>query len=245
MYQICDMHSHILPAMDDGCKTATEAVAVLKQAWAQGIQRLIATPHYYYKAETPGAFLARRDVSEAQLRRALAVEKVRMPQFCCGAEVAYFQGMDRCEELQQLCLGNSRYLLLELPREPWNSQLLREVQNLTVQGFVPVLAHFERYIPIQSRQSLQRLLELEPLVQMNAESLMGFFCGGKHRKMLARGQVHLLGSDCHGLSYRPYVLGQALARLEKQGMAQALASVEELSNAIFQQAVNEKQETGE
>ena len=160
-----------------------------------------------------------------------------MPQFCCGAEVAYFTGIDRCQALDRLCLGNSPYLMLELPPEPWNGQMVREVQNLTVRGFIPILAHFERYISIQSPQYVEELLELEPLVQVNAKSLLGIF-NGKHRKMLACGQAHLIGSDCHGVAFRPYMLGKALARLEKQGID--LAAVEGLSNAIFQQAANEK-----
>ena len=242
MYQICDMHSHILPAMDDGCKTVAESVAVLKQAWAQGVTKLIATPHYYFNNETPQAFLDRRDASEAQLRSALVAEEGAAPQFCCGAEVAYFRGIDRCQELDRLCLGNSRYLMVELPPEPWNGQMVREVQNLTVRGFVPILAHFERYISIQSPQYVEGLLELEPLVQVNAKSLLGLF-NGKHRKMLERGQAHLIGSDCHGMAFRPYLLGQAVARLEKQGID--LTAVEELGNAIFQQAIDEKHETGD
>lgn len=231
MYRICDIHSHILPAMDDGCKNAEESVEVLKQAWDQGIQSMIATPHYYFNKETPDAFLARRNASETTLRGAIGDQKV--PQFCCGAEVAYFRGIDHCEALERLCLGNSRYLLLELPREPWTSQLVREIQNLTVRGVTPVLAHFERYLPVQSRRIVQEILEFEPLIQMNAESMLGLF-NGKHRKMLARGQVHLLGSDCHGKNYRPYILGQVLSNLEKRGMD--LAAVEEWSNSVFHQA---------
>lgn len=237
MYDICDIHSHVLPSMDDGCRTVQESVAVLKRAQSQGVSKLIITPHYYHKRESASDFIARRDVSEQQLRQALSQENGVMPQFCCGAEVAYFTGIDQYDDLGLLCLGRSRYLLLELPFTAWNGQVVRDVQNVAVRGFVPVLAHFERYVPLQSRQSIQRLLELEPLIQMNAESLLGFWKGACGRKALALGRVDLLGSDCHGADHRTFELGRAVAYLERRKMHSSLASVEALSNEIFAQAL--------
>lgn len=237
MYDICDIHSHILPSMDDGCRTVQESVAVLKRAQSQGVTKLIATPHYYHKRESAAEFIARRDASEQLLREAVSMQTGAMPQFCCGAEVAYFAGIDRYDDLGRLCLGKSRYLLLELPFTSWNGQVVRDVQNITVRGFIPILAHFERYSFIQSEQNIQGLLALEPLIQMNAESLLGFWKGARCRKALAQGNVDLLGSDCHGIDYRTFELGRTVAYLGKKKMNESLASVEALSNEIFAQAL--------
>ncbi len=237
MYDICDIHSHFLPCMDDGCKTVQESVAVLKRAQSQGMTKLIATPHYYHERESAADFIARRDACEQLLRDAVSRENGPMPQFCCGAEVAYFAGIDRYDDLRQLCLGKSRYLLLELPFTPWSGQVVRDVQNISLRGIIPVLAHFERYVAIQSEQNLQRLLELDPLIQTNAESLLGFWKGAHSRRSLAQGRVHLLGSDCHGIDHRPFELGQAIAYLEKRKMTAVLSTVEALSNEIFEQAL--------
>lgn len=237
MYHICDLHSHFLPDMDDGCKTVSESVAVLELAQSQGVTKLIATPHYYHKQETADQFIMRRNASEQQLRQALAQIDAPMPQFCCGAEVAYFAGIDQYEELELLCMGKSRYLLIELPFSPWSGQVLRDLQNITLRGFNPVLAHIERYISLQSPKSMEKLLELDLLVQMNGESLLGFWRGASARRILARGTAHLLGSDCHGIERRPFKLGQAIAYLEKKKMTTSIASVERLSNEIFEQAL--------
>lgn len=233
MYDICDVHSHVLPGMDDGCKTPEESLAVLKKMWDDGIRKVFATPHYYAR-EPVDQFLARREESLALLQPYL--EGQQLPELCCGAEVAYFPGIGGNPELSKLCLGKSKYLLLELPFTPWNGQVARDLDNLCLQGYTLILAHFERYENCQSKAMLQRMLESEPLVQMNAGQLLDIWKGRKARTALQRGVVQLLGSDCHGLEYRPARLGQAITLMEKKKMHDALRRIEVLSNEIFREA---------
>lgn len=235
MYDICDIHSHILPGMDDGCQTVEEAVAVMKLAAEGGISKMLATPHYY-SGESIGDFLARREQSEALLRQRLSGETGPVPEFACGAEVAFFQGISRQEGLEKLCLGRSRYLLLELPFTPWSSEVARDVENLCLRGIQPILAHVERYFYYQDKRMIQRVLEAQPLVQMNAEYLLKSRYGRHGRKLLKKDTVQLLGSDCHGLERRPPNLGQAVACLQKKKMDAALSRVEALGDEIFREA---------
>lgn len=236
MYEICDIHSHVLPGIDDGCKTPEEAVAVLKKMWDSGIRRVFVTPHYY-ASEAIEQFLSRRDASLALLQRQMKGQA--LPELCCGAEVAYFPGISSCEQLSRLCLGRSRYLLLELPFTPWSGQVVRDVNNLCLQGCIPILAHYERYAASQTPQLQKRMLESEPLVQMNAGQLLDLWRGAKARAALERDEVQLLGSDCHGLNYRPPRLGQAVALMERKKMHKALSRVEALSNEIFREALGD------
>lgn len=236
MYDICDIHSHILPGMDDGCRTVEESAAVLKQMWDDGVTKVFATPHYYFSRESVEEFLTRRQASERELRVYLAGVEHPLPAICCGAEVAYFPGIETCQELSQLCLGQSRYLLLEMPFTAWSGQTVRDVGNLCLQGFIPILAHFERYASCQERQMLEKMLEAEPLIQMNAGHFLDIWKRSKARAALNRNAVQLLGSDCHGLEYRSPQLGQAVTWLEKKKTHAALARVEALSNEIFREA---------
>lgn len=233
MYDICDIHSHVLPGMDDGCKTPEESLAVLEKMWDDGIRRVFATPHYYARESVDG-FLARREESLALLRPLM--EGRQLPALCCGAEVAYFSGVGGNAELSKLCLGKSKFLLLELPFTPWSTQVIRDVDNLCLQGYTPIIAHFERYEKCQTKAMLQRMLEPEPLVQMNAGQLLDIWKGRKARTALLRDAVQLLGSDCHGLEHRPPRLGQAVKLLEKKNMHDVLARIETLSNEIFRAA---------
>ena len=87
-----DLHSHILPGMDDGSKNPEESAALLRMLQQQGVTTLAATPHFYAR-ETPEAFLKRRQEAVAKLP---IMEDG--PRMLLGAEVAYFSGMGNCEE---------------------------------------------------------------------------------------------------------------------------------------------------
>lgn len=233
MVHICDIHSHILPGVDDGCKDVAETLQVLQSAREQGVNDIIATPHFYSYRENADAFLRRRNAAFELLKLQLPADM----RICLGAEVAYFNDISRSEDLTRLCLGNSRYLLLELPFTPWNSNLFRELQNLAyIRGVIPVLAHIERYIGIQSKQALRQVLELGLPVQMNAEHLLRFRCAFQARRLLKNGTVQLLGSDCHNSTVRSYNLGKAVEHLQKHRMSRQLNDAAAFSREIFERA---------
>ncbi len=235
-YGICDFHGHFLPGMDDGSRSVEESLKMLQLTREQGIGNLFATPHYYSN-ETVDAFLARRQASWQQLAAALEKEKKSYPQITLGAEVAYRQGIGNAENLEKLCLGKSRYLLLELPFGPWNSMIFRDISAIAnVRGIIPVIAHVERYMSMQPTKMLQRLWEQDVLFQMNAESRLTWYTRGKAKKLLAQGAVHLLGSDCHNLTSRKPNLGPALDYLLKSKMYRVLDNMEQLGQEILSEA---------
>lgn len=237
MYNICDLHGHFLPGMDDGCKTVEESVQVLQSSYEQGISRVFATPHYY-PVETVEAFLARRQAAYGRLMEHIAVCNEPMPEICLGAEVAYRIGISREEKLDELCLGKSRYLLLELPFRRWDSNVVRDVQIMcSSRGITPVLAHIERYLDFQTRDSLNSMLELDVLVQMNTGDFLRFGSRRAAAKLLRKGTAHLLGSDCHNMTTRPPNMGPALEYLKKHGMKDILQNVGNLSMQIFDEAI--------
>ena len=234
---ICDMHGHFLPGMDDGCKTPEESMQVLKSSYAQGVRCMFATPHYY-PVEPVKDFLTRRQASEKLLRQRMAREAEPLPRLCMGAEVAFRPGLSGEEALEQLCLGRSRYLLLEMPFAPWSSDVIREVGNLCrTRGIIPIVAHIERYLPKQSRQTVNKLLEQDVLVQMNADELLRFGSRRQARKLLQCGVVQLLGTDCHNMTTRAPNLGPAAEYLRKRSMDGVIREIEQLSNEIFDEAV--------
>lgn len=239
-YSFCDLHSHILPGMDDGCQTVDESVQVLRSCYEQGIRKICATPHYY-PVESVDEFLARRDASAQELHKALEKETMPVPKICLGAEVAYRPGICYQEDLDKLCIGNSQYLLLEMPFHQWGEEVIRTVRGISnVRGITPILAHIERYLPMQEREVLERLLDQEILVQMNAARLLHFATRGQARRLLINGTVQLLGSDCHNNTSRPQNIPQAVAYLQKKGMDAVLEELSRRSRRIFREATGEK-----
>lgn len=238
MERICDLHGHFLPGMDDGCKTPEEALQVLQSSCRQGIRRVFATPHYY-PVEPVERFLKRREESVRRLEEYIRSQGAEdIPEILLGAEVAYRPGISHQEDLEKLCLGSSGYLLLEMPFSRWGKAEEREIRNLcAVKGVTPILAHIERYIEQQDKHVLMNILEQDVLVQMNAEHLLRLSTRREARKLLKKGIVQLLGTDCHNLSDRAPNLGQALEYLRKKKMEDALGTVAYFSEEVCREAM--------
>lgn len=235
MLDMCDIHGHFLPGMDDGCQTPDEAIALLRYSYAAGIRRMCATPHYY-PVESVEDFLRRRQESMQRLSERIAQLGITdIPQILLGAEVAYRQGLSSLEDLDKLCLGASRYMLLELPFEPWNNSLLRDVRNICcARGITPIFAHIERYLSLQSGQQLKQVLSCGGLVQVNAGSLLKFPRNLRVRGLIAKGQAQLLGSDCHNMQERKPNLHLAHDWLIEHRLYDRLQEMAQLSCEVFE-----------
>ena len=239
-YEICDLHGHFLPGIDDGSGSVEESLKMLESAQEQGIAMMFATPHYYSN-ESVTDFLHRRNKSMTQLQEAMARQGGRYPEICLGAEVAYRRGIGNAEELEKLCLGCSGYLLLEMPFAPWDRAVFQDLSSMiNVRGIVPVIAHIERYLHMQKREQIERLLGQDVLVQMNASMLLSWSTRGKARRLLESGIVHLLGSDCHNMQNRAPNMGAALDYLEKKGLNGIIRRVAADSMTIYREAVTEQ-----
>lgn len=194
-----DLHTHILPAMDDGSRDLAESLALLELERSQGIDTVVLTPHFCRWRESAEHFLQRRAGSFEALQRALPVG---MPQVLLGAEVAWFPSLGQ-EPLDLLCLGGSKFFLLELPFEPWSSRLMDQIYDLScATGLTPVFAHVERYVSTQSKRQVEELKSLGFPMQMNIDSLLALRTRGKCKKLLHSGRWYL-GSDCHDIQSRP------------------------------------------
>ena len=209
-----DWHSHVLPALDDGSRSVDESLALLKMLSEQGVDTVIATPHFYADRESLSSFLERREGSYKILRDALAEG---MPRILLGAEVSYYSGISRLEGLSRLCIEGTDILLLEMPFLKWTESIVREVElMLTSTSYTVVLAHIERYFDMRNGEAIERLLSRGAVMQSNA----GFFCRrGSRRlalKLLRSGTVSLIGSDTHSVEQRPPRIDEACEIIKKK-----------------------------
>ena len=214
---ITDFHSHILPGIDDGSQSIEESMEMLRIAAAQGIRRVVATPHFYPQHDDLNRFLKKRDAAERMLREKIENDD-GVPEISIGAEVYYFPGISESGALSQLTIEKKRYILLEMPQSPWTNQMYQEVENTYIkQGIIPIIAHVDRYIDVFRTHGIpERLAELPVLVQANAGFFLNRWTAGMAMRMLKRGQIHLLGSDCHNLKSRPPRLGPAVEVIRRQ-----------------------------
>lgn len=205
-----DLHSHILPQVDDGSRNVEETMQMLSLLASQGVETVVATPHFYAWKDTMEAFLSRRQNAYAQLP-----QDDSLPKICLGAEVTYFAGISRSEELKKLQLGQTKLLLIEMPFDNWTDKMVQEICDIPAQiGLQPVLAHVDRYRHrSQMGKYAKKLLSYGVYFQCNADA---FLQGAKSHwalKQVASDNIHFLGSDCHNLTHRPPLLAQAKERI--------------------------------
>lgn len=209
-----DLHSHILPAVDDGSADVAESLALLTRLAQQGVKTVAATPHYHADHEPVADFISRRAQAYTRLCEQLPAG---LPQIKLGAEVRFYSGIGRLPDIRRLCLQDSNLLLLEMPHGKWTEYTLRELIELAgSRGVQLVLAHVERYWKAQPRRVWDRLLDHEILMQVNADFLIAGATRRKALTLLKNHSIHFLGSDCHNLTVRPPRLGEAMAVIRKR-----------------------------
>ncbi len=220
-----DFHSHILPEIDDGAKNAEESIAMLRMLKEQGVNTVALTSHYIAVDESPETFLERRKASFELLQNEISKTDESMPELLLGAEVYYYPGILKMEELDKLTLGDTNLLLLEMPMAPWSEFAIRELIDFSNFSDIQlVLAHIERYIKYQKKGTIERLLDNGILMQVNASFFYSKKTKRKALKMFDSGYIHFLGSDCHNLEYRPPKIDQAIRVIEDKFSYEAVKS---------------------
>ena len=196
-----DLHSHILPQLDDGSDSVEMSLAMLRREAEQGVDVVCATSHYYAKYSSIPAFCERRAEAMERLSSVLTAE---LPQVLPAAEVAYFPHMEE-QDLTPLCIQGTRTLMLEMPFSDWTGLQLETVEALVLDcRYDVVLVHPERFCFSKSnRHKLEKLAELPIGLQVNAGSLLRWGTRRLALDLLQLTGTPLLGSDCHNLTSRP------------------------------------------
>lgn len=195
-----DLHCHILPGMDDGARELREAVGMLQMERASGVDRLFLTPHFYPEEESPDDFLSRRESAWEALCTVLTPQERKGIRL--GAEVRYCEKL-LALDLRKLTLGDSDYLLLELPGLRYPTYVVQIMEELLGRGLIPVLAHVERCAYFREEpELLKRLVDLGVLAQVSALAL--FDRRDKHFSIacLRHGLAQLVSSDAHSTTDR-------------------------------------------
>lgn len=220
-----DVHTHILPAMDDGAKNVEMSLKMLSMEKEQGVDTVVLTPHFYRQREQTDRFLTRRAKSFEILNQAVSDQQGDFPKLVLGAEVLWVPNLAEWPELEQLCIGDSSYMLVELPFHTWDDRMIDQLYSLMNRGITPIFAHLERYLDKQSDEYIQEIIGMGTLVQVSCEPLTHFWGRRATLNMLKRNQAHILASDCHNLTTRAPNLKSgfdAVKRLLGENAAQRL-----------------------
>lgn len=208
-----DLHSHVLPGIDDGPETIEGSLELVRAAAAGGTRVMVATPHvsWHYPNESTTIARLTRELSERLRQEEIAVE------IHTGAEIAMTRVEEiELEEIERLRLGGGPWVLLEPPFTPIVTGLEGVVAALQSAGNRVVLAHPERCPGLHRQpQTVESLVRSGVLMSITAGSLTGRFGSQVRRfalRLLEQGLVHNVASDAHDAIRRPPGMAEELAK---------------------------------
>jgi protein-tyrosine phosphatase len=227
-----DLHTHLLPQLDDGSRSVDESLAMLKQ-YDASVTQIVLTPHFYPLQDRLSSFLEKR---EAAYRSLIERLPQNAPQFHLGAEVAYFDRMRHSDVVTQFLIGKSRLLLCEMPMQRWEEKMFSDLLEAAHRfRFTVVLAHIDRYRLNGAAWTLiDSFVAQGGLTQINTCALQGKL-KKKAKQWIKEGKVHFLGSDCHGAHHRTPDLCQTLQMLKDEGEDEVLSCLQRNADAYFPQ----------
>lgn len=209
-----DFHTHLLPAVDDGSRTADESLELMTALNELGFDSAILTPHFYPYKEPLTDFVRRRDEAFAAFEKT-GTQKMTL---CTGCECFMHEYLFHSEDITPLCIAGTPYLLIELSyrREDGENMLKLTDKLVSTYNVTPVLAHIERYPYImKDERFLLNFMSLGCLAQTNLKSFSEFFLRKKLADYLNKGYITFLGTDTHRLPFNVKAHTKAVEYLEK------------------------------
>ena len=210
-----DIHTHILPGIDDGANNTEISIKMLDTQQNQGVDNIVLTPHFYRRRENPESFFKRRSEAFNQLSEALDKENRDFPNLYLGAELAMAPNISLWDELPLFCIEGTENLLLEMPFTPWNKETLRQIYGIINRGITPIFAHLERYISDQRPEFIEEIFSMGMPVQVSSTPILHFAKRKTVKNFIKNGWAHIMASDCHNMDSRLPNLPQGLDMVKK------------------------------
>ncbi len=213
-----DIHCHVLPGVDDGSQNIEESMQMLRIAYQNQIKRIIVTPHNKPMRHNAGP----EKISEliAQLTMQMKREKIEIALYS-GNELYYCDELvDKLENHKACTMADTAYILVEFsPADSWE-YIRNGMNSLIMGGYIPILAHVERYREIcVSTERIEELIEMGAYIQVNVSSIMGKYGMTTRyftRVLLKKKLVHFVATDAHNCENRTPELEQCARWIEKK-----------------------------
>ena len=212
-----DIHSHIIPNVDDGARSVEETFNILKEAQEAGFTDVILTSHFllnYYETNAQELIFWKEKLQEVLKKQGTKIN------LHSGMEIYITNQMEELLENKKiLTLANSRYMLIELPLATNVKYFDYVVYYLEAKGIKPIIAHPERYKCVQKDPDIvEEYIEKGCLIQCNYGSIVNLY-GREAEKtiktLLKKNQVHFLGSDVHRENGTFLIILDAIKKIRK------------------------------
>lgn len=239
--ELFDMHSHILPGIDDGAASVEDSVALINCLKKQGVKNICLTPHFYTNEISLEDFVHKRNESVNKLMTELPNDiKVVI-----GSEVYVTKYLFGNNDLSGITYGNSKYILTEFG---YNSRFSEHTMNYFLKliddyGLIPVLPHVERYITLMDDTSIiSELKDMGVIIQTNISNYTKkapHFKKKKLIKLINNGFIDIIGSDAHSFKHNsPELYAEAISLIVSKCGNHTINLMMQKAEKIFTGALN-------
>lgn len=215
--EFTDLHNHALFDTDDGPKTEKDMFSLVDAIYKDNIRHLCLTPHYH-----PGYFGENSRMADHAFKTLSIYVSDKYPDLKLyrGNELRYSRGCaDWVREGKCHAINNGNYLLMDFSQDEEGDVIVKGTNQILNSGYIPVLAHVERYRRVANNMDFVReLRENGVVIQVDAQSILGVFGIGSKRcckRMLALGLVDVVATDAHGSLLRPPSITESYRYIEK------------------------------
>ncbi len=200
-----DIHSHVLFDMDDGAEDIETSIELCRDSYMNGCDSLVLTPHFFEYSYLED-FIEERDMRITLLREALEKENIPL-EVLPGAELFLSDRVFGADNLDELTINGTKYILCEMSLNPFDTRnVTRWFDELFDRGYLPILAHPERYYEFHQNYNLiDELIDRGIIFQVNIDSLIGengLSAQDMSIDMISRGIAQIIASDAHDLEFR-------------------------------------------
>lgn len=222
-----DIHTHILPNIDDGAKSVNESIEMLVDSYKQGVTHCVLTPHCVIHSENAiEDFLIRRERSYQILRERICTYE-NIPKIFCGAEVYCDHDISKYEDIFKLCIGKTNYMLIEFPITKRKKIFTDWVYSLRMKDIKVIIAHIERYP--NYNDIITDLEGLDIIYQINASNIINLGKRKIVKQIIKQNESFIVASDMHNMTSRRCKMQKAKGIAKKKHWEKELFREEELN----------------
>lgn len=211
-----DIHTHILPGIDDGSEDIDMSFALLEQEVSEGVNQLVFTPHFHPSHQDVDEFLKMRQRAVEHLKDTLSTEFPTI-KWKLGAEIYYSTHLLQMfpADIAKLAIEGTPYILLEFSTQKQPLMIERLLQQWHNIGLIPIIAHVERYPYVRENpEILLDWIDAGAKIQANASSIIRKGKSAKFiKKAVDKNLIHFIASDTHDPDMRPANVSQGLQAL--------------------------------
>lgn len=210
--KMIDLHSHVLPCVDDGAKNLSESIAMLSDSFSQGVRICAATPHCVI--HKPSAFENFLENRNNAMKKLLPHLREEMPKILLGAEVYLDNDINNYSGVEKLCLEGTDYIMLEFPVDKANPRWAEWIYNLNRKGIKVLVAHVDRYMEWEKMMADFKGLDVK--YQVNASRFLEFSSGKLVKKLMEYPHGYIISSDMHNMTKRRCNMAKAYEKAKKK-----------------------------